>query len=214
VPDLIPLDATMVRRVATFGTGLVLVAVGVACTITAELGVAPYDVLSTGLVELLGIPIGLAAMLLPLAFVVLGRSLGARLGPGTVLAVLLVGPMLGAVLDVLPEPEAIPVRLVLFVVGFALITLGITSTVIPQIGPGPAELLMLALHERGHALAPVRTAIEIVSVAIGWLMGGQVGAGTVIFALLIGPALRRTLSAAGYDTTTAAEASDRAAPGA
>jgi uncharacterized membrane protein YczE len=73
---------------------------------------------------------------------------------------------------------------------------------------------MLAIHERGHALAPVRTGIELTSVGVGWAMGGQVGAGTLLFAVLIGPALRRTLEGLGYDTTRAAAASDAAAPGA
>jgi uncharacterized membrane protein YczE len=73
---------------------------------------------------------------------------------------------------------------------------------------------MLAIHEKGYPLAPVRTAIEVVSVAIGWAMGGQIGAGTVVVALLIGPVLRRMLTAAGYDAVQAARACELAAPGA
>jgi uncharacterized membrane protein YczE len=194
--------------------GLVLVSTGVACTIQAELGVAPYDVLSTGLRDLLDIPIGLAAVLLPIAFLALGALLGGRLGLGSLLAVALVGPMLGLVLDRLPHVEAMAPRLVLFALGFALLTTGIALVIVPEIGPGPAELLMLAIHERGHALAPVRTGIELTSVGVGWAMGGQVGAGTLVVAVLIGPALRRALEALGYDTTRAIVASDAAAPGA
>ncbi len=204
----------VLRRLGILATGLVLVAGGVALMIRAEIGVAPYDVLTTGLADLTGIEIGIAAMLLPLAFTLLGWALGGTVGPGTVLAVLLVGPLLGLALHLLPDVDPMAARLALFAVGFAVLSAGITSVVIAEIGPGPAELLMLAIHRRGHALAPVRTAIEVVSVAIGWAMGGQVGAGTVVVALLIGPTLRWTLSASGYDATAAAEASDRAAPGA
>jgi uncharacterized membrane protein YczE len=213
VPVLVSRDASMRRRVAILLVGLVFVATGVACTIQAELGVAPYDVLTTGLRDLFDIPIGLAAMLLPMVFMGLGVLLGGRFGVGSVLALVLVGPMLGGVLALLPEIEALPPRLALFVVGFVILTIGITAVIVPQIGPGPAELLMLAIHERGYPLAPVRTGIELTSVAVGWGMGGQVGAGTVVFALLIGPALRRSLEWAGFDSAAAADASDAAAPG-
>jgi uncharacterized membrane protein YczE len=207
-------DSSVARRLGTLALGLVLVGSGVAVTIRAEVGVAPYDVLTTGLVALSGIPIGIAAMLLPLAFVIVGVLIGGRPGPGTVLAVLLVGPILGATLDLLPTHEAMPVRLAYFAVGFAVIATGITAVVISEIGSGPAELVMLAIHDHGYPLAPVRTLIELTCVAIGWAMGGQVGVGTVVFALLIGPTLTRSLAAAGFDEVRATEASDCNAPGA
>jgi uncharacterized membrane protein YczE len=207
-------DSPVARRLGTLALGLVLVGVGVAITIRAELGVAPYDVLTTGLVALTDLPIGIAAMLLPLVFVLIGLLIGGRPGPGTVLAVLLVGPILGAVLAVLPIHEAMTARLAYFVTGFVVIAAGITAVVISEIGSGPAELVMLAIHDRGYPLAPVRTAIELTCVAIGWAMGGQVGVGTVVFALLIGPTLKRTLAVAGFDEARANEASDCNAPGA
>lgn len=214
MPIAAPPDAPVARRLGTLGAGLVLVGVGVACTIRAEVGVAPYDVLTTGIVALTGMSIGIAAMLLPLAFVLIGMALGARPGAGTVLAVLFVGPILGVVLDALPTYEAMAPRLVLFVFGFAVITAGITAVVVASIGPGPAELVMLAVHDRGVPLAPARTGIELSCVALGWALGGQVGAGTVVFAVLIGPALKRCLAVAGFDAQRVATVSDLAAPGA
>ncbi len=210
----VPADASMRRRLLVLLLGLAVVAFGVALTIQAELGVAPYDVLTTGLRDTFGIPIGVAAVILPAVFMALGMLLGGRIGPGSVLAVVLVGPMLGGYLAVLPDLEAMAPRLGFFVAGFVTIAVGITMVIVPEIGPGPAELLMLAVHERGYPLAPSRTGIELACVAVGWVMGGQVGVGTVVFALLIGPALRRTLTAAGYDPKRAAEASDTASPGA
>jgi len=207
-------DSPVGRRLGTLVLGLVLVAVGVAVTIRAELGVAPYDVLTTGVVDLTGIPIGIAAMLLPLAFVLIGVLIGGRPGPGTILAVLLVGPILGLALEAIPAHDAMAVRLPYFAVGFMVVAAGITAVVISEIGTGPAELVMLAVHDRGYPLAPVRTGIEVTCVAVGWVMGGQVGAGTVVFAVLIGPTLKRTLAAAGFDAVRAAQASDAAAPGA
>lgn len=214
MPISAPPDASAARRLATLAAGLVGVGVGVALTITAELGVAPYDVLTTGLVELTGLPIGFAAMLLPLAFVGIGAALGARPGIGTVLAVLLVGPILGLTLAALPTVEAMAPRVALFAIGFLVVAAGITLVIVAQIGPGPAELVMLAIHERGYPLAPVRTAIELASVAIGFAMGGQVGVGTIVFALLIGITLRLMLTASGFPQAQAATVSDLAAPGA
>jgi uncharacterized membrane protein YczE len=208
------LTTPLVFRLGKLALGLVLVATGVALMIRAEVGVAPYDVLTTGLAERTGLDIGITAMILPLLFTVAGVALGGRAGPGTVIAVVVVGPILGLVLDVIPELEALPPRLVMFSVAFVLITAGITAIVVADIGPGPAELVMLAIHQRGHALAPVRTAIEVASVGVGWVLGGQIGAGTVVVALLIGPTLRWMLAAAGYEPARAAVASDCAAPGA
>ena len=214
MPVPIPPGASRGRRVAVLLLGLTCVAVGVGCMIEAELGVAPYDVLTTGLHHLFGIPIAVAAVILPIVFMGLGALVGGRLGLGCLLAVVLVGPLLGIVLRLLPHVEPMAPRLGLFAVGFAVVTLGIALVIVPDIGPGPAEVLMLAIHDRGFPLAPVRTVIEVACVGIGWAMGGQVGAGTVVFALLIGPALRRTLEAMGFDTQAAITAADAAGAGA
>lgn len=196
-------DTPMLRRLVTLAVGLVLVATGVAMTIRGELGVAPYDVLTTGLAEATGLEIGLAAMLLPLVFSLLGWALGRRPGPGTVLAVLLVGPILGVALRALPEQELLVARIPLFAAGFLLVAVGITAVIVAGVGPGPAEIVMLAIHDKGFPLAPTRTAIEVTCVAAGWALGGQIGAGTVIVAVLIGPVLKRLLTAAGYPSVPA-----------
>jgi uncharacterized membrane protein YczE len=153
--------------------------------------------------------IGLAAVLLPMLFVVLGLACGGRVGLGTLLDLVLVGPVLGVVVAVLPDVEPLAVRIPMYAAGFASITAGIVLVILPDLGAGPAEVLMLAIADRGLPLAPVRTAIELVCA-----MGGQIGVGTVAFAVLVGPALRHGLTFAGYDATRAATRSDAASPGA
>jgi uncharacterized membrane protein YczE len=214
MPTLVPTGASLARRLLVQLAGVGLVGCGVALMIDAELGVAPYDVVTTGMHETLHLPIGLAAVLLPCVFVGLGRLAGGTVGPGTVFDLLLVSPILGLVLHALPEVHPLAVRLPMYAAGFAAIALGIVFVIVPDLGAGPAEVLMLAVADRGYPLAPVRTAIELVSVAAGWAMGGQVGAGTVAFALLIGPALRRLLTAFGASPQEAATRSDTASPGA
>lgn len=206
-------DSPVARRLGTLGLGLLLVGTGVAMMIRGQIGVAPYDVLTTGIAHATGIEIALAAMLLPLGFSGLGWVLGRRPGPGTLLAVLLVGPILGTVLDALPHQEAMAPRLALFAMGFLIVTAGITAVVVAEIGPGPAEIVMLAIHDRGYSLAPVRTGIELTCAAVGWAIGGQIGVGTVVVALLIGPLLRWMLATAGFDAIRAQTATDCASPG-
>jgi uncharacterized membrane protein YczE len=214
MPTLVPAGAPLARRLLVQLGGVVLVATGVALMIDAELGVAPYDAVTTGMHEQLGIPIGLAAVLLPAIFVGLGLLAGGRVGPGTLFDLVLVGPILGLILDALPAVHAMAVRLPMYACGFVAIALGIVLVILPDLGAGPAEVLMLAVADRGHPLAPVRTAIELACVAAGWAMGGQVGAGTVVFAVLIGPALRRLLTWFGSTPEQAATRSDTASPGA
>lgn len=206
-------DSPVARRLGTLVLGLALVGVGVAMMIRAELGVAPFDVLTTGVAHATGMGIGLAAVVVPFAFAVAGWRLGRRPGPGTVIATVLVGPIIGAVLSVLSEHEAMAPRLALFTVGFLVVVVGVTAVIIAEIGPGPAELVMLAIHDKGRPLVAVRTGIEVFCVAVGWALGGQVGVGTIAVALLTGPMLRRTLVASGFDSTRRAEAAEIASPG-
>jgi uncharacterized membrane protein YczE len=214
MPTVVAAGSSMPRRLAVQLLGVVAVGAGVALTIRAELGVAPYDVVTTGMHEVTGMSIGLAAVLLPMLFVVLGLACGGRVGLGTLLDLVLVGPVLGVVVAVLPDVEPLAVRIPMYAAGFASITAGIVLVILPDLGAGPAEVLMLAIADRGLPLAPVRTAIELVCVAVGFAMGGQIGVGTVAFAVLVGPALRHGLTFAGYDATRAATRSDAASPGA
>lgn len=196
----------------TFLVGLVLVANGVALCISADLGVAPYDVLVTGVAASTGLAIGVAAMVLPLAFMLLAMAIGARPGLGTIVAIVVIGPVLGVVLDLLPVHDAMSARLGYWVLGFIVIITGVTAVVVADVGPAPPELLMLAIHDRGHRLDHARTVIEVASVGVGWAIGGQIGAGTLAFAILIGPALQRTLALSGFERPVVAELGEVADP--
>jgi uncharacterized membrane protein YczE len=215
---LMPIAATsetpVPRRALTLAIGLLLVSTGVAGMIRAEVGVAPYDVLTTGIAERTGLAIGIAAMILPVLFTGLGMALGGKAGPGSIVCVLAVGPVLQLTLDLLPEVEAMVPRLGLFVVGVLMVAAGVTGVIVASLGSGPAEVLMLAVHERGVELARARTAIELASVAVGWVLGGQVGVGTAVFALTIGPMLRTLLRWSGYRPDQIDDAAVAAEPGA
>jgi uncharacterized membrane protein YczE len=137
-------------------------------------------------------------MALPVVFTVLGMAAGGKVGPGTFICTLAVGPILQVVLDLLPDVDAMVPRLGFYAVGVVLVAAGVTGVIIASLGPGPAEVVMLAVHDKGVELARARTAIELVSVAIGWVLGGQVGVGTAVFAVTIGPLLRTMLRWTGF----------------
>ena len=214
MPVLLPLGASTLRRAVVQLVGIVVIATGVALTIDAELGVAPYDVVTTGMHERFGMPLGLAAVLLPLLFLAGGLALGGRVGVGTLYDIVLVGPLLGVLVALLPEVHALAVRIPMYVVGFCCITIGIVLVILPDLGAGPVEVLMLAVAGKGYRLARARAGIELVLVLVGWAMHGQVGIGTLTFAVLIGPALRHTLTWFGATPDQAATRSDAASPGA
>lgn len=176
-------------RVLAFFTGTLLVGAGIGIMVTANLGVAPTDVLSTGIAELLGINVGLAAWAMGtlLTFVAWGAGRPPTLG--TFLGSVLVGSGAAAMLGALPEVEALPMRVGFLAVGLAVIYAGIGAIVASAGGTGPLELLMLALSDRGIPLHRARWLLEGTLLVAGTALGGQLGLGTVLFAVLTGPVL-------------------------
>lgn len=195
---LVAPGAGVAARLAVLVVSLVLVAGGITLLLTAELGAAPIDVLTTGLAGAAGIPLWISAVLVPLACVAGGLALGERAGLGTAVAVVTVGPLLGVLLPLMPEVASMPVRIALFGAGFALATLGITGVVAAEAGTGPTEMVMIGVAARGIRIDVVRLGLEVAFVTLGALLGGAVGVGTLVFALAIGPLLRRTLAYVGW----------------
>lgn len=194
-----PPGAGLVPRLVVLVLSLLLVAGGVTLLLTAELGAAPFDVLTTGLAEGTGIPLWISAILVPVACVGGGLVLGERAGVGTAVALVTVGPLLGVLLPLMPDVASMPGRVALFGAGLVLATCGITGVVAAEAGTGPAEMLMLGLAARGIRIDVVRFGLEVTFVTLGALLGGAVGVGTLVFALAIGPLLRRTLTFVGWE---------------
>jgi uncharacterized membrane protein YczE len=110
-----------------------------------------------------------------------------RLGIGTVLNVLSVGWIADGMLALIPDTEPLALRWALLVGGILVTGVGIGLYIGSGLGPGPRDGLMTGLAARGLPLWAVRTGLELSALAAGWLLGGDVGVGTVAFALLIGP---------------------------
>jgi uncharacterized membrane protein YczE len=182
------------RRIAQLAIGLLLYGVAIALMVRAGIGVAPWDVLTQGLVNVTGLSFGLITILVGIAVLLLWIPIRQRPGVGTLANAIVVGPAAQLALELIPEQESLWVRIPLFVAGLALLAVATGLYVGARLGPGPRDGLMTGLHGRfGWPVWAVRSAIEVTVLAIGWLLGGNVGVGTLAFALLIGPMVGVTL---------------------
>ena len=175
------------RRLPRLLFGLVVCGVGLALIIRADLGLDSWNVLHQGLESQTGISIGMITILVGLAMFAITLPLGEQIGLGTLLNVLLIGLTIDLVLWPLDEPDSTAVRWAFLIGGTLLFAVGSGFYIGAGLGPGPRDGVMTALAARGLSVGVVRTGIELVVLAVGWLLGGSVGVGTVLFALAIGP---------------------------
>ena len=111
-------------------------------------------------------------------------------GIGTILNAMIIAGAIEYSLPHLPHPDGLFIQLIQIIIGVFIVGLGSGIYLIANLGPGPRDGLMTGIQRKtGFTIAIVRTTIEITAVGIGWLLGGIVGIGTVIFALGIGPAV-------------------------
>ncbi len=176
------------RRLVQLLIGLVLYGVSVSMLLRGGLGVAPWDVLTSGFIRHVPISFGQAIIVLSFLVVLLWIPLRETPGVGTVANAFLVGLSADATLAVLDTPDSMAMRTALMVGGVLLTGLATAVYIGAQLGRGPRDGLMTGLARRtGWSLRLVRTLLEVTVVLVGVALGGQLGIGTVIFALTIGP---------------------------
>lgn len=184
----------MTRRIGQLLVGLFLYGFGIALMVRGAIGVAPWDVLSQGIALQTGLPFGLVTNIVGGVVLLLWIPIRQRPGIGTVLNVLLVGPSAQVGLWVIPEVDDLFSRVVLFAGGLAMVALATGLYIGARFGPGPRDGLMTGIHRKyGWKIWIVRTGLEVTVLTIGWLLGGNVGIGTLAFALLIGPMVGVTM---------------------
>ena len=167
--------------------GLILFGVSIALMINAHAGVDPWDVFHLGLAERTGLPIGWVVNLTAALVLVMWIPLRQRPGLGTVSNVIVVGVSLDTALVVLPVPHRLAARAGFLLVGIIANGVATGLYVGAGLGSGPRDGLMMGLAARGHSIRVVRTSIELTVLVVGWLLGGAVGVGTVVYAVSIGP---------------------------
>ena len=184
----------LTRRLVQLLIGLFLYGIAIALMVRAGIGLSPWDVLAQGLSIKTGIPFGFVTNLVGLVVLAFWIPLRQRPGLGTILNVLLVGPSAQLGLDLIPQQTELWAQVLFFAAGLALLAVATGLYIGPRLGPGPRDGLMTGLHARtGRPIWMVRTGIEVTVLIIGWILGGNVGVGTLAFALLVGPLCSLTL---------------------
>ena len=182
------------RRITQLLVGLVLYGFAISMMVRAGIGVSPWDVLSQGITKQTGIPFGWVTNIVGALVLLLWIPIRQKPGIGTILNVLLVGTSAQLGLMVLPALHSLALQVLLFAGGLSLLAVATGLYIGAGFGPGPRDGLMTGAHKRfGWPIWIVRTAIELTVLGIGWLLGGDVGVGTIAFALLIGPMVNLTL---------------------
>lgn len=184
---LLPPRAEVRRRLPRLLFGLVLCGLGIAVMVAADLGLGPWDVLHQGLSRLTGIPIGTMGILVGIVVLLGWLPLRERLGLGTVLNVVVIGVVIDVTLLWLETPGTLWGRAGLLALGPPLFAVGSGFYIGAGLGPGPRDGLMTGLAKRGFPVGAVRMALELTVLALGWILGGTAGIGTIYFALAIGP---------------------------
>jgi uncharacterized membrane protein YczE len=179
------------RRTAQLLGGLVLYAVSIALLVHSGLGNMPWDVLNQGTARQIGWSLGTVIVAYSVVILVAWWPLRQRPGIGTLANVLVIGALIDpflALLDRLPDPLPLAARIGMVVVGIGLNGVASALYIGARLGPGPRDGLMTGLVARtGWPVGPVRIAIEVAVVAVGWLLGGTVGFATLAYAVGIGP---------------------------
>jgi uncharacterized membrane protein YczE len=176
------------RRITQLLVGLFLYGIGIAFMVRGEIGAAPWDVLSQGIANHVPLSFGVITILMSVVVLLLWLPLRQRYGVGTLLNALLVGPSADVGLLLIPADQPFWLGVGFFIAGLLILSAATGLYIGAHFGPGPRDGLMTGLHNRtGWPIWIVRTGIEIVVVAVGWVLGGTVGIGTLAFALLVGP---------------------------
>lgn len=179
--------------------GLWLFGTGEALLVDGALGVSPWTVLAQGIGKHLGIGIGWATFLISALVLLLWIPLREKPGLGTLSNAVVVALALGVTVPLLPTPDGLGWQLAEVIAGVALIGVGSGLYLTTGLGPGPRDGLMTGIHHKtGVRVYVVRLCMEVVVLAVGWLLGGTVGVGTAIFALLVGPAVGYGLAIAAH----------------
>ncbi len=182
------ISVEMVRRLPGLLAGLVAFGLGIALMARAGLGLGPWEAFHQGIAVLTGLQLGTVSILLGIPILLLWWPLGERPGIGTLLNVALIGTATNIGIAVIPPAVGIPTQLAMMLGGVVVIGLGSGLYLAADLGPGPRDGLMTGLHHRfGWSIRRSRTLVEVTVLAAGWLLGGSIGLGTVVFAVGIGP---------------------------
>lgn len=184
----------LIQRLIQLHLGLFVYGASLALLVRADLGLDPWNVFHQGVSQRTGLSFGLTVNLIGFAILLAWWPLKIKPGLGTVMNVLLIGPSADLWLWLIPEQTDLIIRAVFFASGLLILAIATAAYIGAGFGPGPRDGLMTGINARtGWPVGLIRTGIELSVLAVGFLLGGSVGLGTVLFAVLIGPLIQPLL---------------------
>ncbi|MFB7214204.1 YitT family protein [Streptomyces sp. NPDC056255] len=184
----VPRGAHLTRRLIQLYVGLALYGTSSALLVRAGLGLEPWGVLHQGLAERTGLSIGVVSIIVGAAVLLLWIPIRQRPGLGTVSNVFVVGIAMDGTLALVPDVHGLAAQIAVMAAGVVVNGVATGLYIAARFGPGPRDGLMTGLHRlTGRSIRLVRTLLEVAVVVTGFLLGGTLGAGTVVYALAIGP---------------------------
>lgn len=186
---------TGLTRASALLFGLFGYGFSMAIMVEAGLGLDPWDVFHQGLAERFDMSIGVASAVVGVAVLLAWIPLRNRPGVGTVANVIVIAVTVDAGMAVLPTPTDLRIRVAMMLGAVALNAVSTVLYIGAGLGPGPRDGLMTGLVARtGLSVRLVRTSIEATVLAVGWVLGGTVGIGTLVYAFGIGPLVQLVLA--------------------
>jgi uncharacterized membrane protein YczE len=175
--------------------GLTICGLGEGLLLISTIGASPWNVLHQGLALNLGLSVGTWAFLIGLVVLSLWFFLDEKIGMGTIINFIIVAIMIDLTVFIFEEPEIWINQFLLCVISVLMVGMGSGIYLIARLGPGPRDGLMTGLQKKtGFSIALIRGTIEIIVVSCGWLLGGTVGVGTLLYAVGIGPVVAFSLN--------------------
>ena len=185
----------MTRRLVQLYAGLVLFGISTAMMVRSDLGLNPWDVFHQGVADRTPLSLGTVIVIAGAIVLLLWIPLRQRPGLGTVSNIFVIGLTADMGLWLIPEVISVSTRAALLAAGIILNGIATSAYIGAGLGPGPRDGLMTGLAARtGWSIRGVRTGIELTVLALGWLLGGTAGIGTILYAITIGPIVHVTLS--------------------
>ena len=174
-------------RILILISGLAFFGFGDALLVQSHTGNAPWSVLSQGLSFKLNINMGWSTFLISAIILLSWLPLGELPGFGTLANIVVIAAAIEFGVTNFPVAKSLATGLIYDLIGVALVGAGSALYITCGLGPGPRDGLMTSLHNRtGIRVGRIRLVIELTALTIGWLLGGRLGVGTALFALLIG----------------------------
>ena len=188
------LDGKMLPRLTKLMIGLFIYGLGIACMVDANIGIAPWDVLAQGISVRSGVSYGIASIVVSILVLLTWIPLKVKPGVGSILNAICIGLFTDLWLPFVPKQTEFGLGILQFAVGMVVVAFATGLYISSNLGMGPRDgLIMGSVRKFNRPVWQIRTAYESLVLALGWLLGGQVGLGTVMFAFGIGYLMQTAL---------------------